>query len=303
MAAAWGRNEPVYIKPCSVKQRQRLVAPVTGVTGEPPQRRFLPQETRLQYARTIATSILSRTPPGAQLIGARGDLPPLIDRLVYNASSIRRNIVDTFDCNGRVYGYYADQDNDCQIFHICVPMQQLFPDLYDFEDIFHFSFICPGYTIFSQDSMTCDWEDWAFPCPQASELYHRNNHFFVVPAEDVQRTSTTPSSTSTTQTPRSTPSPSPSSTPSRRPPSFLLRASTLSPPKTSPSPSSTPSPNLSPSSSSSPSPSPSPSPTPIPIRRSSTRRRGFPLPLTHSSNLRAAFRRNRAMLLFSPSRR
>ncbi|XP_063876294.1 uncharacterized protein LOC135109131 [Scylla paramamosain] len=254
-----------------------LLLAVTAVAGEPPQRRFLPQETRLQYARTIATSILSRTPPGAQLIGARGDLPPLVDRLIYNASSIRRNIVDTFDCNGRVYGYYADQDNDCQIFHICVPMQQLFPDLYDLEDIFHFSFICPGYTIFSQDSMTCDWEDWAFPCPQASELYHRNNHFFVVPAEDVQRTTTTPSSTSTTQTPRPTPSPSP--TPPRHPPSLLLRASTLSPPRTSPSP------------------------TPSPTSRSPLLRRGSPLPLTHSSNLRAAFRRNRSMLVFSSSKR
>lgn len=48
------------------------------------------------------------------------------------------------------YGYYADQDNECQIFHICVPMKQLFPDLYDDTDILQFSFICPKHTIFTQ---------------------------------------------------------------------------------------------------------------------------------------------------------
>lgn len=62
----------------------------------------LPLESRLQYARTIASSILSRAPPGARLIGARGELPPLVSRLVQNASSIRHNIVDTFSCSGRV---------------------------------------------------------------------------------------------------------------------------------------------------------------------------------------------------------
>ncbi|KAK4303528.1 hypothetical protein Pmani_024470 [Petrolisthes manimaculis] len=151
--------------------------------------RTLPQESRLQYARTIASSVLSRAPPGAQLIGARGEVQPLVNRLIQNASSIRQNIVDTFSCVDRVYGYYADQANECQIFHICVPMQQLFPDLYDTNDIFHFSFICPGYTIFTQDAMVCAWQDYAFPCSEAHHLYHRNNHFFVVPAEDVPKDS------------------------------------------------------------------------------------------------------------------
>lgn len=26
--------------------------------------------------------------------------------------------VDTFSCEGKAYGYYADVDNECQLFHI-----------------------------------------------------------------------------------------------------------------------------------------------------------------------------------------
>ncbi|KAK8729980.1 hypothetical protein OTU49_008418 [Cherax quadricarinatus] len=145
------------------------------------------RESRRLYTETIATSVISSAPPGARLFSAKGDLPPLINRLVQNATNIRRNIVDTFRCDGRVYGYYADQDNECQIFHICVPMEQLFPDLYDAHDIYQFSFICPAYTIFTQDAMVCAWVDMAFPCSEAHLLYDRNNHFFVVPAEEVYR--------------------------------------------------------------------------------------------------------------------
>ncbi|XP_071536498.1 uncharacterized protein [Panulirus ornatus] len=148
-----------------------------------------PRESRLLYTKTIATSIISSAPPGARLISTRGDLPPLIERLIQNATDIRQNIVDTFHCKGRVYGYYADQDNKCQIFHICVPMQQLFPDLYDSQDIYQFSFICPAHTIFTQDAMVCAWKDSAFPCSMAHQLYDRNNHFFIVSAEAVQKTS------------------------------------------------------------------------------------------------------------------
>lgn len=49
-----------------------------------------------------------------------------------------------------MYGYYADQDNDCQIFHVCLPLQQLYPDNFTQPITFQFSFICPEYTRFSQ---------------------------------------------------------------------------------------------------------------------------------------------------------
>ena len=31
--------------------------------------------------------------------------------------------VDSFSCEGQAYGYYADVDNACEIFHICLPIQ------------------------------------------------------------------------------------------------------------------------------------------------------------------------------------
>lgn len=63
-----------------------------------------------------------------------------------NATSIRSDISDTFSCEGRIYGYYADVDNDCQIFHVCLPVT--YPD--GREQQFRWSFICPEETTFNQ---------------------------------------------------------------------------------------------------------------------------------------------------------
>ncbi|XP_066981897.1 serine-rich adhesin for platelets-like [Macrobrachium rosenbergii] len=149
---------------------------------------FVIQSICNQYVDDISLKVISSVDRNSKLIQARGsEVSSLIGRLIENATSIRQNIVDTFTCEGRVYGYYADQDNECQIFHICLPMQQLFPDMYCEEDIFHFSFICPQYTIFNQEAMVCDWANSAFPCSEADQLYGRNNLLFVVPEEDIQR--------------------------------------------------------------------------------------------------------------------
>ena len=66
--------------------------------------------------------------------------------LVSDANSIRENIVDEFTCDGRVYGYYADVANDCQLFHVCYPV--LYPD--GQQEMIKWSFICPNQTIFDQ---------------------------------------------------------------------------------------------------------------------------------------------------------
>jgi hypothetical protein len=63
-----------------------------------------------------------------------------------NATSIRSDISDTFSCESRIYGYYADVDNDCQLFHVCLPVQ--FAD--GKEQTFKWSFICPEETLFNQ---------------------------------------------------------------------------------------------------------------------------------------------------------
>ena len=35
---------------------------------------------------------------------------------------LRSNLVTSFSCAGRPYGYYADVANDCQLFHVCYPI-------------------------------------------------------------------------------------------------------------------------------------------------------------------------------------
>ena len=56
------------------------------------------------------------------------------------------HLVDEFTCEGKVYGYYADVANECQIFHICYPVT--YAD--GVEEMLKWSFICPNGTIFDQ---------------------------------------------------------------------------------------------------------------------------------------------------------
>lgn len=119
-----------------------------------------------------------------------------------NASAIRSNIVDTFKCDNRIYGYYADVDNDCQVFHICYPV--VLAD--DTNQMFKWSFICPEETIFnqvfsartislfqfncdvltnwltSQESMTCAFPTDAIPCSESPNFYNLNQNFGVIPS-------------------------------------------------------------------------------------------------------------------------
>jgi len=135
----------------------------------------------------VVNNLLTKgVPSGAQLINVQPQLLPIMSRLPDNSTLIRQNIVDNFRCEGsefpngwRKYGYYADQDNECQIFHVCLPLQQLYPDNFTIPVTYQFSFICPEYTIFSQDALTCAWANEAVPCEYAQELYSVNDYFFT----------------------------------------------------------------------------------------------------------------------------
>jgi len=126
--------------------------------------------------------LLRSNPPGIIPAGIVPPQPnlPIMKRLPDNSTLIRSNIVDTFRCTGRDYGYYADQDNDCQLFHVCLNFQQIWPANFTAPLVYQFSFICPKYTIFSQDSMTCAWSQEAIPCSEAHHLYALNDRFFKI---------------------------------------------------------------------------------------------------------------------------
>ncbi|TDG53301.1 hypothetical protein AWZ03_000116 [Drosophila navojoa] len=107
---------------------------------------------------------------------------PLVGTLTLpsNATSIRADITDNFSCANKSYGYYADVENDCQIFHVCLPVTYADGK----ENTFRWSFICPEETIFSQESFTCmRREDMTIDCEESYRYYELNSNFGL-PAEE-----------------------------------------------------------------------------------------------------------------------
>lgn len=90
-------------------------------------------------------------------------------RLPSDSESIRSNIVDSeFTCDDRQPGYYADIDNDCQIFHRCVEDPKAI-----------YSFICPEQTIFNQKVLVCVWNNsMDFDCEDSDDYYDESNQAF-----------------------------------------------------------------------------------------------------------------------------
>ena len=73
-----------------------------------------------------------------------------------------------FDCSDREYGYYADVANNCQLFHICLPIEDAVGIVVDTS---HWTFVCSNGTIFDQQTLSCNFVDDAFPCEDAEMLY------------------------------------------------------------------------------------------------------------------------------------
>ncbi|XP_014364381.2 uncharacterized protein PF11_0207 isoform X1 [Papilio machaon] len=90
-----------------------------------------------------------------------------------NATSIRENITDTFSCENRTYGYYADVDNECQVFHVCLPSQAVTGR----NVTFRWSFICPAETVFNQEVLTCTRPRDAISCDESPMYYDVNMEF------------------------------------------------------------------------------------------------------------------------------
>ncbi|XP_018324428.1 uncharacterized protein LOC108736480 [Agrilus planipennis] len=102
--------------------------------------------------------------------------PPQLMTLPSNATIIRTDITDSFSCEGREYGYYADVDNDCQIFHVCLPVN--YGD--GRSQMFRWSFICPEETVFSQEIFTCiSRDDMVIDCMESPKFYILNRNIGV----------------------------------------------------------------------------------------------------------------------------
>ncbi|CRK96053.1 CLUMA_CG009490, isoform A [Clunio marinus] len=121
---------------------------------------------------TLEPSIISEKIDDAESSGRNDDATEeneLEARLPSDSQSIRSEIIDTkFSCTDREPGYYADVDNECQIFHRCLEGQQRV-----------FSFICPDQTVFSQRVLVCVWNDTKdFDCEDSEDYFEESNRAF-----------------------------------------------------------------------------------------------------------------------------
>lgn len=84
-----------------------------------------------------------------------------------------------FSCADRSYGYYADVANGCQIFHVCLPIED---DAGAIIQNAQFSFGCGAETVFDQEGLTCIPINEEFDCSAAPSLYDSSNaEFGVIP--------------------------------------------------------------------------------------------------------------------------
>jgi len=76
----------------------------------------------------------------------------------------------SFTCDGKVVGgYYADPDADCQMFHICVQVNE--------TDVRDFKFMCPDDTVFDQENFICaNW--FEIDCLSSTFYYDKNLQLF-----------------------------------------------------------------------------------------------------------------------------
>ena len=91
-----------------------------------------------------------------------------------------RSYQESFSCEGRDYGYFADVDNNCEIFHVCLPIED---DAGEIIEYAQFSFICGNQTIFDQGTLSCNYEEESVPCSEAGNFYDISNAEFGVKLE------------------------------------------------------------------------------------------------------------------------
>ncbi|KAI9564159.1 hypothetical protein GHT06_007897 [Daphnia sinensis] len=94
--------------------------------------------------------------------------------LVYSLPALHRakrweefpNVTLTFDCTDRPLGFYADQEFECMLFHMCD------------EDGRRIPYMCGSGTAFNQQYRICDWIH-NFDCKEANKWFYLNELTYV----------------------------------------------------------------------------------------------------------------------------
>merc|ERR1711872_858190 len=92
------------------------------------------------------------------------------------ASAILGNIDTSFSCYDKPYGYYADRDNNCNLFHVCNPT--LFSD--GSIETYQYSFMCGEGTVFDQKELTCKVPVDAISCQESPSYFYVNEYFGII---------------------------------------------------------------------------------------------------------------------------
>lgn len=103
---------------------------------------------------------------------------PSVFVLPDGANIIVGDIREGFSCEGKIYGYYADINNDCKIFHVCVPV--LDAEGQPSQPALIFSFFCGNGTLFNQENLVCDHAE-NVDCSQSETYYSVNQEFGKIP--------------------------------------------------------------------------------------------------------------------------
>ncbi|CAN7938597.1 unnamed protein product [Ixodes hexagonus] len=90
------------------------------------------------------------------------------------ADLIVGSIKTSFNCPAK-NGYFADVDNNCQVFHVCNVVTH--PD--GNTEVQQYSFFCGNQTVFNQLSLTCAFPEEAVPCNNAPDFFYVNDNIGV----------------------------------------------------------------------------------------------------------------------------
>ncbi|XP_013783693.1 uncharacterized protein LOC106467860 [Limulus polyphemus] len=84
-----------------------------------------------------------------------------------NTNLVLSPVGTQFSCVNKTYGYYADMEAACKVYHICNP----YVTQYGQEQAVQYSFYCREERIFSQATLTCELPHQGIPCEQAYLYY------------------------------------------------------------------------------------------------------------------------------------
>jgi len=85
------------------------------------------------------------------------------------------NIDKSFTCDGKNYGYYADVQNECKLFHVCLPMEN---EVGKENTMEQFTFACGNQTVFNQETLTCTNVEDSIDCADSTNLFESINAHF-----------------------------------------------------------------------------------------------------------------------------